>query len=105
VRFPPETVAILRRDLMKRGSVLATRLSDVLAGKRPPDVMSIINAKPGLRPEEALRLALAQIESRRTLLDAGDDHYGRCDVCGDEIPIAALHEMPWADRCQRHAST
>jgi hypothetical protein len=105
VRFPPETIAILRRDLMKRGSVLATRLSDVLAGKRPPDVLSIINAKPGLRPEEALRFALDQVESRRKLLDEGDDRYGRCDVCATEIPIAALREMPWADRCPRHAST
>ncbi|CAN5857016.1 hypothetical protein BH11MYX2_BH11MYX2_02870 [soil metagenome] len=88
---------------MKRGSMLATRLSDVLAGKRPPDVMSIIHAKQGLRPEEAVRVVLDQVESRRKLLDDDDDRYGRCDVCETEIPVAALREMPWADRCPRHA--
>ena len=105
MRFPPETAAALRRDLVKRGSVLATRLSEVLAGKQSPAITAMLMAKPGLRPEEVVRLAIDQIEGRRALLDAGDDRFGRCDVCGIEIPEAALRDMPWADRCQQHAAT
>lgn len=87
---------------MKRGQVLATLLTEVLAGKRPPQVEQLLAAKPGARPEEVLRLALDQVESRRILIDAGDDRYGRCDVCGEDLGLVALQEVPWADRCHQH---
>jgi len=85
--------------------VIATLLADVLAGKpRTPqlDALGVIG-KPGMRPEEKLRLALDQIEHRRKLLEADDDRFGRCDVCDVELGAAALGELPWADRCQVHA--
>ncbi|HEY6178812.1 MAG TPA: hypothetical protein VIX73_30380 [Kofleriaceae bacterium] len=104
MRFDPTTLAKLRRDLMRRGATLATLLADVLAGKRPPELAALLAQKPGKRPEEVLRLALDQVEARRTLLDAGDDRFGRCDVCGVDLGIAALGEMPWADRCPAHAA-
>lgn len=89
---------------MARGQTLATLLSQVLAGKRPPGLTALLDAKPGLRPEEVLRLALDQIEARRQLIDAGDDRFGRCDTCGADLGEPALGEMPWADRCAQHAS-
>ena len=88
---------------MARGQTLATLLSDVMAGKRPPSLVSLLAAKPGKRPEEVLRLALDQIETRRKLLDADDDRFGRCDICGVDLGEAALGEMAWADRCAEHA--
>lgn len=94
----------MRSELLLRGRTLATLLADVLAGKRPPSLAGLLAAKPGKRPEEVLRLALDQVESRRRLLDADDDRFGRCDVCGVDLGEAALGEMPWADRCQAHAS-
>jgi hypothetical protein len=103
-RFDAETHALLRRGLMLRGRVLATLLSDVLAGKRPPSLIALLSAKPGKRPEEVLREALEQIERRRKQLDAHDDAFGRCDVCSRDLGAAALGEMPWADRCQAHAA-
>jgi RNA polymerase-binding transcription factor DksA len=103
VRFEPATLAKLRRDLLRRGETLATLLAEVLAGKRSPQVAELLAQKPGMRPEEVLRLALDQVEGRRRLLDAGDDHYGRCDTCGADLGPAALAEMPWADRCAAHA--
>ena len=105
MRLDPATLAQLRRDLMRRGATLATLLSQVLAGKRPPSLQALLAAKPGMRPEEVLRLALDQVEARRKLIDAGDDHYGRCDTCGIDLGALALAEMPWADRCQAHAAT
>ena len=104
MRFDPDTLAPFRRNLMRRGATLATLLGQVLAGKRPPELAALLAAKPGKRPEEVLRLALDQIEARRKLLDAGDDRFGRCDVCGVDLGAAALGELPWADRCAAHAA-
>src|SRR5438874_6057933 len=99
MRIDPLSLARLRRDLVRRGATLATLLTEVLAGKRPPQIAGLLAHKPGLRPEEALRLALEQIEGRRRLIDTDDDRYGRCDTCGVDLGSAALGEMPWADRC------
>jgi hypothetical protein len=104
-RFPPAALATLRRDLMARGKTLATLLADVLAGKQPPALAALLAARPGKRPEEVLRLALDQVEARRALLDAGDDRFGRCAVCGADLGLLSLGEMPWADRCALHAGS
>jgi len=104
MRIDPATLARLRATLMGRGQTLATLLADVLAGKQPPELAALLAARPGMRPEEVLRLALDQVESRRGLLDRDDDRYGRCDVCGVDLGVAALGEMPWADRCRAHAA-
>lgn len=104
MRIDTHTLTRLRRDLMRRGATLATLLSEVLAGKAPPQIAALLAQKPGLRPEEVLRLALDQIERRRCLIDDDDDRYGRCDACGVDLGAAALAEMPWADRCAAHAS-
>jgi hypothetical protein len=95
----------LRRGLLDRGRVLATLLAEVLAGKRIEARLGPlgIEGKPGMRPEEKLRLALDQIEGRRLLLDVGDDRFGRCDACGADLGELALAEMPWADRCRAHS--
>jgi len=94
----------LRRAIMRRGGELATLLAEVLGGKRPPALVELLSRRPGKRPEEVLRLALDQVEERRRLLDARDDRFGRCDVCGESLDLAALREMPWADRCAAHAA-
>jgi hypothetical protein len=105
MRIDPTTLAKLRRDLMQRGATLSILISEVLAGKKPPQLAALLAEKPGARPEEVLRWALDQVESRRKLIDADDDRYGRCDTCGVDLGVAALGEMPWADRCQTHANT
>lgn len=105
MRFDPATLATFRHDLMRRGQVLATLLSEVLAGKQPPQLAELLAQRPGKRPEEVLRLALDQVEGRRKLIDADDDRYGRCDVCGVDLGVAALRELPWADRCEKHAAS
>jgi RNA polymerase-binding transcription factor DksA len=104
IRFEPTMLARLRRDLMERAQALASLLAEVLAGKQPPTLAALLAQKPGIRPEEAVRAALEQIEARRKLLDAHDDRYGRCDVCGADLGLSALSELPWADRCAAHAA-
>jgi RNA polymerase-binding transcription factor DksA len=104
MRFEPALRSTLRRALLGRGQTLAELLAQVLAGKHPPQVAALLADKPGARPEEVLRRTLDQVEGRRALLDAGDDRYGRCDVCGVDLGEAALGEMPWADRCAAHAA-
>ncbi len=104
MRFPPEVMQRLRKGLMKRGQDLATLLAEVLAGKESPQV-SMLPGKPGMRPEEKLRMALDQVEGQRKLIDADDDKYGCCGVCGVDLGLASLGEMPWADRCAAHAAS
>jgi len=104
-RFAADDVSYLRRGIMARGQTYASLLADVLGGKRPPELAALLTGKPGLRPEEVLRLALDQVERRRVLLDNTDDRYGRCDDCGVDLGIARLREMPWADRCETHAGS
>ena len=102
MRFDPDTMARRRRALLDRGRTLATLLADVLAGRHPPSLEALLAQRPGERPAEALRRALDQVDARRRALDAHDDRYGRCDVCGVELSPAALDDLPWADRCAAH---
>lgn len=104
IRFDAATLARFRRGILQRGLALATLLADLLAGKKSPAQVAAMGlGKPGMRPEEAVRMTLDAVEARRTLIDANDDRFGRCDVCGEDLGEAALGEMPWADRCAAHA--
>lgn len=105
-RFDPATRDRLRRQLLRRGATLATLLADILSGKDREVALAALGVlRPGIRPEEALRKALDQVETRRRLLVAADERFGRCDVCGAELASAALDDMPWADRCQAHSAS
>jgi hypothetical protein len=104
MRFAPDVLAGFRRGVLRRGHVLATILSELLAGKdktRAIDALGL-HARPGMRPEEKVRAALDAVEARRRLIDGDDDRFGRCDVCTEDLGPIALAEMPWADRCQKH---
>ena len=107
MRFPPEQVTGFRRRIMRRGLELATILSELLAGKDKTAALEAlgVGGKPGMKPEEKVRLALDQVEARRRLIDADDDRFGRCDVCGLDLGALALGELPWADRCREHMAS
>jgi len=95
----------LRKQLLDRGRVLATLLSEVLAGKPAAAWLSTMGVvgKPGMRPEEKLRWMLDRVEARRKLLEADDVAFGRCEICEAELGESALEQLPWADRCAAHA--
>jgi hypothetical protein len=107
MRIEEPSKTTLRRALLDRGRVLATLLSQVLAGKPVAAKLTAlgVDGKPGMRPEEKLRWALDRIEARRKLLEADDDRFGRCDVCAVDLGAAELGELPWADRCRAHAGS
>lgn len=48
-----------------------------------------------------LQLMLADIQRAQDKIAEGS--YGRCDVCGVEIPAPRLEARPWATRCLVHA--
>ncbi len=105
-RIPPADLATLRRGLLARGQAIATKLAALLASDDPMSIVRALglDAKPGARPEEILRAALDQVDGLRKQIDADDDHYGRCGVCGVDLGVPSLREVPWADRCHAHAA-
>jgi hypothetical protein len=106
MRFEGQIRERLRHHLLHRGAVVADLLAEVLGGKDKTSALAALGlSRPGIRPEEALRNALNQIEARRRLLVADDDRYGRCDVCGIDLGVRALDEMAWADRCPDHTAS
>jgi DnaK suppressor protein len=47
--------------------------------------------------EEDAREQLRQVEKAISRIDSGE--YGRCEVCGKEIPEERLEAVPWATLC------
>ncbi len=49
------------------------------------------------------KLLVMLADVKRAQEKVAEASYGRCDVCGDEIPTARLEARPWATRCVEHA--
>jgi RNA polymerase-binding protein DksA len=47
--------------------------------------------------EEDARDQLRQVENALARIESGE--YGRCEVCGQEIPAERLEAVPWATLC------
>ena len=50
------------------------------------------------------QLQATEIDVRRALAKLDDGSYGRCDVCGREIPEGRLEALPWAMLCVEDAA-
>ena len=98
---PPtaEEIALLKRQLLKKGAEINAKLVDILNGK---EVNIFETLKPGETKEEKLRRFLALIDSKLVAIRNGS--YGKCVVCGDGLPFAHLEQIPWIDTCQSHAA-
>ncbi len=97
----PEPAPHLHHRLLAKGQEIAGMLSDLLAGKKPSG-LDLLEARPGETEEEKLHRYLDLIQSRIDAIQDGT--YGRCQVCGGQIPLAELDEVPWAERCGRCAA-
>ena len=47
--------------------------------------------------EEDAREQLRQVEKALTRLESGE--FGRCEICGKEIPVERLEAVPWTTLC------
>jgi RNA polymerase-binding transcription factor DksA len=93
-----EQIAILRRQLLKKGAEINSKLVDILNGKQ---VSVSEPLKPGETKEERLRRFLALVDSQ--LVAIRNHTYGKCVTCGDGLPFAQLEQVPWIDTCQKCA--
>ncbi|AMB40509.1 MULTISPECIES: TraR/DksA C4-type zinc finger protein [Paenarthrobacter] len=90
----------LRGDIR---SVSAARVDSNVDDEHDPEGSTIAFelSQAGALMEQS-RGGLEQIEAALARIDAGT--YGRCAVCGEEIPEGRLEARPWTPFCVRHAS-
>ncbi|OIP30348.1 MAG: hypothetical protein AUK47_25285 [Deltaproteobacteria bacterium CG2_30_63_29] len=102
LRFGENARLELRELLLKKGQEIATKLTDLLSGKKLDltNIDRIADVTPGMRAEDRLRAYLSFLNDKRKLLDDDNDAYGRCSECNVDLGLTSLREMPWADRCQ-----
>jgi DnaK suppressor protein len=96
-----------RADLLARMAGISAAPSDaggISFGKRVGDGTSIaVERLTQVAAHEQMLAQLAEVDRALVKLDEGT--YGRCDVCGGEIPEGRLEVHPWAVRCVACASS
>jgi len=95
-----------RADLLARMAGISAAPSDsgdISFGKRVGDGTSIaVERLTQVAAHETMLEQLGEVD--RALAKLDDGSYGRCDVCGLEIPEGRLEVHPWAVRCVACAS-
>jgi len=90
-----------RADLLARMAGISAAPTDsggISFGKRVGDGTSIaVERLTQVAAHEQMLEQLAEVERALEKLD--DDTYGRCDVCGGDIPEGRLEVHLWAIRC------
>ena len=88
-----------KRDLLAKGAEVAALLEQVLSGK-DVELDAGIPELGATDKELRLRRFLELID--RGIKRAGTGRFGRCAVCGVELPGEVLDERPWTERCAQH---
>ena len=90
-----------RADLLGRMAGISAAPTDsggISFGKRVGDGTSIaVERLTQVAAHEQMLKQLGEVERALEKLDDGT--YGRCDVCGGDIPAGRLEVHPWAVRC------
>ena len=90
-----------RTDLLARMAGISAAPTDsggISFGKRVGDGTSIaVERLTQVAAHEQMLDQLAEVE--RALAKLDDASYGRCDICGGDIPPGRLEVHPWATRC------
>ena len=90
-----------RADLLARMAGISAAPTDsggISFGKRVGDGTSIaVERLTQVAAHEQMLEQLAEVDRALEKLDDGS--YGRCDVCGGDIPEGRLEVHPWATRC------
>lgn len=106
----PGQRAWLRAELDQRRMALERQLAEHGRGMSRVEfaralVEQDLDDAPQREGERELDLAMqdritAELrEVNRALARLDEDHFGRCDECGGEIPFDRLKIEPWAKRC------
>ena len=87
-------MAVLTRPIQDQGSIsFGKRVGDGTA--MAVDRLTAVTAHDNLQ---------GLLDDVRSALSAVDDGtYGRCAVCGEQIPEGRLQARPWATRCVQHS--
>ncbi len=104
-RFSKADLKRYRREIMKKGMQVNRKLTDLLAGKNVTISTIVLpqDDKPGLKPEEKVRLFLDLIVRAQHRL--GTEAFGKCVECDTEFPKGALDDTPWLETCGDCAAT
>ncbi|MCB9788563.1 MAG: hypothetical protein H6744_17945 [Deltaproteobacteria bacterium] len=95
----PDRRDLLLRRINAKGLEVATKLSELLAGKdvRLDDFELTGDEDPRVAKEERLRAYLALVNRARARVLDGT--IGTCVSCGTALSAAAVDETPWLLRC------
>ena len=98
-RFSKADLKRYRRELMRKGWEVNQKLTDLLAGKNVTMATTKMphEMKPGLKPEEKLRMWLDQIVRAQNRLQT--EEFGKCIECEVEFPKGAIDDVPWLETC------
>lgn len=102
--------AWLRAELVQRREVLERQLADHRRGLSRVElarelIEQDLDDAPQREGEREFDLAMVDRDTAelrqvgRALARLDDEHFGRCDECGREIPFDRLKIEPWALRC------
>lgn len=89
-----------RRELMRKGWAVNEQLTKVLAGQNTTmaTVKMPHEMKPGLKPQEKLRMFLDLIVRAQNRLLTPE--FGHCIECGTPFPKGALDDTAWLETCE-----
>lgn len=87
---------VAREEAIRTGSEMPT--GGISFGKRVGEGTSIaIERFTDVAIQGQIVDQLRLVDRAIARLDEG--HYGRCEVCGEQIPEARLEVIPWAETC------
>jgi DnaK suppressor protein len=83
------------------GASLTEETGELLSGSADNHLADTATETYEREPDEGLeedaRDQLRQIEKALARLESGE--YGRCEICGKEIPLERLEAVPWTTLC------
>lgn len=100
-----EVLAAKRAQLHEQLESMTERPADagsISFGKRVGEGTSeAVDRMAAVPAHDQLQIMLADVVRAEEKL--ADGTYGRCDICGADIPSGRLEARPWATRCIDHA--
>lgn len=95
----PEQIALLKKQLLRKGAELNQRLTDLLA-QQQAGYLDLLHGKSKEQKRiDQLRHFLSLVDASIQAIRKGT--YGTCQSCGAALPFEHLSQIPWIDTCQK----